>query len=572
MDGAGMTVLHANPRPGRSRAYVLANGAGVVLGRLFSKSLARGEMPGDPDLDASASAEILRSGGRYLIERHWGRYVGFFHDEARDQHYVLRDPSGGAPCFSTVWENVRVFFADVQDIIELHLAPLEVNWQYLTAFLSNNHLRIADTGLRGVSELLAGERLAISAQGQSRSFLWNPTQIAENGQIENFDRACELLESTAKICIGAWGSIYDTVLHELSGGLDSAVVLGCLTQAPKRPHVVCHNSFMAAVPESDERHFARIVAARAGCGLIETELRSEQSRLDRQLSIPAKVSPSLMLFSYQHDHMPTFAAQHKLDAIFNGRGGDQIFYRYHKSFIAADYARRFGFRPGLFKIVLDTARLTRSSVWSVLRVAMEHGVFGRSGDAYALSRRDSTLLADSAHRSLERNYHMHPWLIEAIRLPPGKLLHVSALIDLQLYQEPSSDAHVADTPLLFASQPLVELCLRVPTYILTRGGIDRALERTAFTRDVPQEIAVRQTKGRTTRYFAGVLTANLPFLRELLLDGELVRQGLLDRTRLEGILAKDYIVHLAGVGSLLDCVAAEAWLHRWRGVRQQAAA
>ena len=91
-------------------------------------------------------------------------------------------------------------------------------------------------------------------------------------------------------------------------------------------------------------------------------------------------------------------------------------------------------------------------------------------------------------------------------------------------------------PLL--SQPLVELCLRIPTYVLIRSGRDRALARRAFANDLPAEIIARYAKGRADHHSRNILDANLAFVRELLLDGALVQKGLLNRTNLELYLTR----------------------------------
>ncbi len=91
-------------------------------------------------------------------------------------------------------------------------------------------------------------------------------------------------------------------------------------------------------------------------------------------------------------------------------------------------------------------------------------------------------------------------------------------------------------PLL--SQPLVELCLRIPTYLLIKSGRDRALARLAFERDLPTEIVRRRAKGRADQHVRNILDANLDFVRELLLDGFLVRRGLLDRAALDLYLTR----------------------------------
>ncbi len=126
-------------------------------------------------------------------------------------------------------------------------------------------------------------------------------------------------------------------------------------------------------------------------------------------------------------------------------------------------------------------------------------------------------------------------------------------------------------PLL--SQPLVELCLRIPTYRLIAGGVDRSLARRAFTEELPTQIVQRRSKGGINTLSTRILDANLPFLRETLLDGYLVREGILDRGRLERTLSGRPDPTSVEYNEILhEYLSIEAWLRRGHGLKTRAAA
>lgn len=559
----------------RSRTYRLRGPpSGVILGQLFPKTLVRDEAPPEVDLDEAASRQICETRCQSLTQLYWGRYVAFVHDEARNASYVARDPSGGLPCFFARWGNATVFFNDVRDVLDLGIGigAFSIRWQYVIAFLRQSHLQIPDCGVNEISELQAGELIEVNATDAKRRFLWNPATFADDQVIETFDGACRAVEATAKTCIGAWASGYERIVHRLSGGLDSTVVLSCLAQAPRRPHIVCENQFSPAAPEGDERSFARMVAECAGCPLVETELRPEAAKFERLLEMPVTSKPSAALISFQHDYMGAFIAQHAAQAVTTGQGGDQVFFRSFDGLHAADFAIRHGLRPELLRLVANDAHLTGRSFWSVLRAAISHGLLGKPVDCSEQFMERGLFLSESALRSVPTHYVMHDWLVDAARLPPAKMLHVFGIVDLLFFQQPNVTSHHVDAPLLLASQPLVETCLRIPTYTLAHGGADRAVERAAFRRDLPRQILERQSKGGTIRYFNQVLVRNLPFIRELLLDGNLIREGLLERSALEATLARGQMIAAERVSGLVNCVVAEAWVRRWKIDRARAAA
>ena len=122
-------------------------------------------------------------------------------------------------------------------------------------------------------------------------------------------------------------------------------------------------------------------------------------------------------------------------------------------------------------------------------------------------------------------------------------------------------------PLL--SQPLVELCLRIPTYVLIKNGMDRATARRAFAPDLPPEIVKRRNKGRIDQHVRNTLDHNLDFVRDVLLNGHLVKQGLLDRRNLELYLSRERSpADFQYTEILHEHLCVEAWLARWLDQRE----
>lgn len=167
---------------------------------------------------------------------------------------------------------------------------------------------------------------------------------------------------------------------------------------------------------------------------------------------------------------------------------------------------------------------------------------------------------------------LHPLLRHPRGTPSGKLWHAHQVTQPFDFYDPLGHEGEAEriTPLL--SQPLMELCLRIPIYVLTHGGWDRAVARRAFYEDLPPEIRNRRHKGGIEEHLRLTLEHNRGFLRELLLDGALVREGVIDRPRLEEVLSGRATRIATGSGELLEYAGVEAWLGRWGGSVRRAAA
>ncbi|MFZ0549376.1 MAG: asparagine synthase-related protein, partial [Steroidobacteraceae bacterium] len=166
---------------------------------------------------------------------------------------------------------------------------------------------------------------------------------------------------------------------------------------------------------------------------------------------------------------------------------------------------------------------------------------------------------------------LHPLLRHPRGAPSGKLWHAHQISQPFDFYDPLGREGDPERLSPLFSQPVMELCLRIPTYVLTDGGWDRAVARRAFYHDLPPEIRNRRDKGGIEEHLRLTLERNRGLLRELLLDGALVREGVVDRGRLAEVLSGRASRIAAGSGELLEYAGIEAWLRRWDTGRLAAA-
>ncbi len=560
----GLAVFHSGSRQGSSAPHLLHAGAGAVLGRLFA-----GGAAAPTQISAWETDAIVRSGGQRLVDGYWGRYVAFIRDATRQTTRVLRDPSAGMPCLHARFGGVQVFFSNMEDALALGLGPFPVDMSYLAAHLCQQILEVHSSALQGVARVLPGECVEIGRGGIARHLLWNPLHVAAGRPLEDPAAAAVTLGHTVRECVHAWASGHDSIVHTLSGGLDSSIVLACLRDAPARPRLACVN-YHSPGANSDERGFARQVAEQAGCELTERE-RDPSIRLEQLLQAPRSAYPVNNRYYLENSAWEAgFAARRQATALFCGEGGDQIFYQARVRFAAGDYllrrGRLRGLGPGLFRVALDVARLDRLSVWTVLADALAQGWLGRRWQVQSDIGRYRKLVPDTvlAQVKSDTRFHHPAFQHPARSIGSGKRWHAYQLLFPAMdYYDPLGMINDAERITPLASQPVLELCLRTPIDVLTTGGWDRAVARRAFRPHLPRQVALRRTKGGLDAYFKNVVLANMDFVRPFLLEGRLAAQGLLDRARLEAVLSGEPNRIGADTTELFDCVNLEAWLHRW---------
>jgi asparagine synthase (glutamine-hydrolysing) len=558
LSGRALRVYTVGNRHGANGFHPLPLDRGVIVGRLFRRRDGPSES-GDLELSPREGDKILKTDGQALVDDYWGRYTAVLQSSRRGA-CLLRDPSGALPCYLRNVEGVAVFFSWLEDLIAFTPdAPgPRVSWEAVAALAAHGHLGGRRTALEDVSQVLPGQLTPLDESAHSPVALWSAVAIARKRVEPEPDIAAAQLRRVAMDCVHAWSSCYDAILLRLSGGLDSAILLGSLSAGPTGTRITCLN-YHSAGSDSDERGFARLAARRAGVELIERE-RDAAFRLDDILAASRTPVPVTHVGRMDAGRIDAeVAAAHHARAMFTGGGGDQLFFQRHCTWPAADYLSVHGLGRGFVRASLDAARLGRVSLRQSMRRALADQ--GRRtvrwegiGRSFTLGRRE----AIDGMRHPDR--YIHPDLASAADLPIGKFHQVRDLIDPAGYYDPYHREAAPELVNPLLSQPLIELCLELPTWLLSHGGRSRALARRAFAGDIPREIAARQSKGGMEEHATTILRRNLSLARELLLDGRLVRAGLLDRNMVEAALA----CRLSGLGTHVSeihhYIAIEAWL------------
>jgi asparagine synthase (glutamine-hydrolysing) len=565
----GLQVFGRGARVGAGESYRLWGNAGVVVGKLFRSSERGDETSSDVTFDATTSRTVIDTWGKHLADHYWGRYVAFLRDKSRRRHYVFRDPTGAVPCIFTDALGVSVFMSDLEDYIPLEAGELCINWNHIAAQFWNKRAITRETGFEKVSQVYSGECMVVENGAMAGSFHWEPARVYESGVIEDPEHAKKAIKHAVSSCVGAWASCYGSIIHMLSGGLDSSIVAACLSLASTRPDVVCVN-LRPEAQEGDERYFAGLAARKAGFELIERQWRSSDRSLESLLDTRKHATPTMTtVFSETDRVLQRLTKERGTEAVFSGQGGDHLFQFKRNPRIAAEYVRQHGLQPELAKIVADTSRFTGKSVWNILGQALTYGLFKRRFDPYAIYEK-CPLLSDDAVAALSPKAIVHPWAESADGLPPSKIEHIELIVDAQhFYLTPSQYSGVIH-PLI--SQPVIERCLQIPTYVLIRGGVNRALVRNAFSDELPPEIAARISKGSTTNYLNRLLVENAGFVREYLLDGKLISERILNKQKVEDQLSEQALIRGSRLFDIFTAVRVETWLRTWAGVWCRAAA
>lgn len=523
---------------------------GFIAGALFRREIPATRVT---DLDAGERQHILDTGGGALLTNYWGGYIALLIGEDGTVS-LLRDPSGMMTCYMRR-DTGRVALAS--DMAAL-AAPGHsvVDYAALARMFAGIDVIGRRTGIAGIEELFPGERLMVTSSGSRIEQAWSPWDHVAPAAKMDFAWAAAALRTALKDSIGAWSTYFDKILVGVSGGLDSSIVAAAL--GPRTPGLRCL-TMVEPGTDGDERRYVEALVGKLGVGL-----RAPFYDLGA-VDVTQPVLPHLPLpFALHFFH--AIEAEHRqlgepVDAYFSGNGGDNIFCGLRSAVPLADRLLAQGFRPGLFQTARDLADLTGSGMAAVVAKGWER-VRRRGGGHRA--RRDLSGLGPAGRAAALDDGDRHPWLTAPPRTLPGKAAHVAMLAraqkSIELY--PRDGAPPQISPLL--SQPIVELCLSIPTWYWVRGGSDRAVARAAFDGLLPELILERRTKGSPSGFIRRVFDAQGESAIAKLRGGRLVEAELIDPDWLErageGLWQDDGRDH-----RILTFAAAEAWVRWWEG-------
>ncbi|MEZ5997037.1 MAG: asparagine synthase C-terminal domain-containing protein [Hyphomonadaceae bacterium] len=534
---------------------------GFLAGPLFAREGGQQVL----ELSSVEAEALITTGASELFSRYWGPCCAILHNRGYDYFHAVRDPAGSNPIYVWRTDRLHCLFTHVDDFLICCDEPVSCDEKMLGIYMVQPRILTKRTAIEDVEELLAGERLTLGRTSVERKFIWSPTQSGRT-VITDFDQARGALRAAVMESATSWAQYNDRrganpIAHRLSGGLDSSIVLTALRKAAGE-EVICFHEYPEATPEGDERAFARAAALHAGCELIEHESKAGDFDYGRILNQPLPARPTHTEFSHANTSLGDAIAARGARVVTSGQGGDQVLHRRRFAEIAADAALD---RAGLgryFSIAQDTARLARVPIWSVFAKTIERSLISQA--SFLNNAFTQAVLAHSGAIELaEEEWRDHPLRQELLNETPARTVRALHIGDLSYYFEVSEITRRFETAPILASLPVIETVLAIPPYVMTQGGIDRALARAAFRDCLPTEIVERSSKGDTTRFHNRVLERQLGLFREVLLDGELARRQLLDRAAIERALKPDFVANGAIKGALMSAFMAEAWLQRF---------
>lgn len=291
--------------------------------------------------------------GADCVEHMRGMFAFAIWDELEQTLFLARDRLGQKPLFYGVNSGQFYFASECKAIVAVDGFPRRPNLSAVSHYLLLQYVPAPASGFDGIEQLAPAHRMTVSVGSASAPMserYWSvPTESSFSGDVDEAAERLrsELVEATrmrmiSDVPLGAF----------LSGGIDSTLVVGLMSQIDTEPVKACTIGF-------DEEQYNELPFARQAAERFNTDLDIQVVRANDCLD-------AIDHLSYYYDEpfadpsaAPTYfvsrLARSRVTVALTGDAGDELFGGYHR------YAR-LRLSETLHRVAL-LPRLARLGLW-----------------------------------------------------------------------------------------------------------------------------------------------------------------------------------------------------------------
>ena len=509
----------------------------------------------------------------HLYEEHGTRFPsrlrGMFAiavwDGPRRRLVLARDRLGIKPLYYARVDDLVVFASELKSLLASGLVDVRVDYDAVDAYLTLGYFPAPLTPLVGIRKLMPGAVLVVADDVVDERFWHYPTPAPQTMTVEEArtELLAKLDESVrlrlmSDVPLGAM----------LSGGLDSSLIVALMARHMSRPVKTFAIGF-AEDPRSELRD-AREVAAALGADHTEVELSFREAAVPLEQLMWHLDEPVGDLSALGFHALCQVAARDVTVAL-SGQGADELFAGYRKHQAAWAVAKMHMLPRRSRTVLAGAARVAPPGVRRLTQAVAAEDATSRllamSGDVDGERRawlyRGKLRAVDGA--AARRVVGSRVNGIEADALSESLYLDAQlALPDLMLhYFDRASMAHSLEVRVPFLDHEVVELAARIAPIHKIKRGTTKVVLREVARGIIPDRIIEKPKVG----FFVGTadnwLRAQLRAdVRDRVLDGLLVGEGLVDRDAVEQLI-EDFLLsrrHGPRARLVLSLLMLEIWL------------
>jgi asparagine synthase (glutamine-hydrolysing) len=466
---------------------------------------------------------VSSTAGKWLLHKAWGQYLAFVFNPSLREHSIVRDPTGAVPCYFHNSSTGTLFFSDRQDAQPLLPAP-SLNKDYFLETMLNARIDKSQTGLMGINEVLPGEIWKKLTITEGRHIGWRPYDfMIYNKSDINCRNYADLLRNSLTKSAASLAARYEHILVPI-GGLDSSIILSCLSKGPTRPKISLFTYFTNDAA-GNETHYTQDVADYFGLKLDKIFLDPNNIDFCRVMTSNRQPKAERIFdFGDQAASPLKFGRYESGEAVFTGVGGDTILFQSAGSLPMWDHVHHNGIDRNSLTVLKNTMRGSQQSVLRIIHSSLLQKIYKSSGNdiikEFIMGSYDDRWFNNIYTDGRDPLSFINPGLLSNEIFPRGSILHMLLNCYMTMPpRNPLNDFGHLPHHHIFWTQPIIETCLAIPSWILNCEGKDRGLARQAFSRHLPDTMLRRYSKGTPSLMYQQFLANNHNKITSILRDG-----------------------------------------------------
>ena len=312
-------------------------------------------------------------------------------------------------------------------------------------------------------------------------------------------------------------------------------------------------------PSSNEIEYAKEVAEICNAKIYFPDWQGSSPLDEAEQEWRTNRPSTFSLFKGMNQKLQTIVAAEQCTSILNGQGGDHVFLAPPPEHSLADYWTQKGIR-GSLSILQELSGIYRMPYGSLLWKNIKASTSYYTGkevkqDGYTQSHAKAVV-----QQQTKQSHYLSDYTKKFLQ---AKKEHILGLSHAVLFAERQQKTPhlIYCHPLL--SLPVVELGLQIPTYQSFKDGYDRIFFRNAISKIKKPKAMWRRIKGQTTSTMINSLASNAEGIEQLLLNGSLIKSGLIDTQWLTDTLTQIRHGKVDNAWPIVNFITAQQWLNQW---------
>jgi asparagine synthase (glutamine-hydrolysing) len=507
---------------------------------------------------AGSDLELLLGAYLQIGEKVSGRLIGDFafiiYDARADQVVAARDSFGIKRLFWCTREDVTLLSSSLVGLHDGESLDEGFVWSYLSGAARDP----ASSVWADIHAVAPARQLSIANSAFKVSRYWVAGGASPDVPKNERDQ-CEVFSDLLKTAVAACLPRSEFVWAELSGGLDSASVLGVanlLYGSGSVPTMIRGTySFVDDMAGADENRFLRAI-------LTKVPVRNERIANTYPWEDDGEPPP---LTEEPRPYYPYWARDRRAERVVRSdgaavvlSGGGSDFYLTGSPLFLADLLYRWKLWSA-FRGAFDLATASRDSFWKMLWQYGLQPLYG-SGPHTRDAPTPAWLTASFTKRSASLTTSLHP---DSLKKGAHRFTHVAVRRELEgvaNWHELPLTGPVVEKRYPFLNRPLVDFAVALRPNMRLRNATTKWVLRAVTQGIVPEEVRMRRSKGWIDGRTCWALSHQAALVSRLLRDPIVAQLGWVDLSELRKAVASASAGIVAGTMPLMRALSLETWL------------